>query len=382
MAQATTEQPPSARTKLKRLAYTWPLHDWNGSDSPARAGRLLAAKFDCLWGLPDSEQRPRFSAVHGDKCNLFRAAGDVGQASGVGRTVRDSSACGRHHARQDRRHQQGHQLPVRIRRTGLGHLSPARPGRGDGGGPGERAGTGLNQGDIEFYATPSSAAQGAENGLPIRIVFVAADQPVYLLVGDKGITQVSQLKGKQIAGSTPAQLPALVITTLLQADGLQPADYNIAPASNDPARAALVENHTAAAGILGPNEALPLTDQGYPVIDTALGKVYFPTIGLAVTLDSLAKRRDMVQQAVNASIETDKIITTDKDKTVAELVSQFGLSQANAAKVYDLIKPTYTAAGRTAAKAVQFQLESDAKALNKPAFQEGQIYDYSLLPKA
>src|SRR5205807_657241 len=98
-----------------------------------------------------------------------------------------------------------------------------------------------NQGDMEFMGTLPSAAQGAEKGLPIRSVFVAKDHPEYLLIGDNGISQVSQLKGKQLAGSVATQLPTLMMKRLLETDGLAFSDYTVVPVSNDSARTALVE---------------------------------------------------------------------------------------------------------------------------------------------
>lgn len=243
--------------------------------------------------------------------------------------------------------------------------------------------TGLAQGDIDFYATPSTVAQGAERGLPLKLIFVAADQPLYFLVGDMGISQVGQLKGKQIAGSPPGQLPSLVTTTLLQMGGLQPGDFTILPAANDPARAALVENHAAAAAVLGFNEMKPLTDAGHPLIDTAVGKVYFPIVGLGVTAGTLQNRRDIAQRAVDASLEADKLIVSDKDQALGVLEHDFNLKPDDASRAYDLAKPSYTANGRPSPKAVQFQLDSDAQNMSLPQpFKEDQIYDYSLLPKA
>jgi len=242
--------------------------------------------------------------------------------------------------------------------------------------------TGLNQGDIEFMGTLPSAAQGAQKGLPMRAVFVAKDHPEYLLVGDQGVSQVSQLKGKQLAGSIATQLPSLMMKRLLELDGLQFSDYTVVPVSNDSARTALVANHRVAAGILGLSQALPLMDEGHPVIDSTLSKVFWPSNGLSVTLDSLNKRRDMVQRTVDAALEATKVAAEDKDRTVGVLVKDFQLTPDQAGRLFDLMKPTYTHNGRPNPEAVRFQLETDAKAMELPQpATEAQVYDYSLLPK-
>jgi NitT/TauT family transport system substrate-binding protein len=242
--------------------------------------------------------------------------------------------------------------------------------------------TGLNQGDMEFMGTLPSAAQGAEKGLPIRSVFVAKDHPEYLLIGDNGISQVSQLKAKQLAGSVATQLPTLMMKRLLEMDGLAFSDYTVVPVSNDSARTALVENHRVAAGILGISQSLPLMDAGHPMIDSTLTKVNWPSNGLSVTLDTLTKRRDLVQRAVDAAIESTKVAAEDKERTVGVLVKDFQLSDEQAGRLFDLMKATYTTNGRPSPDGVQFQLETDAKAmeLGSPV-PPSQVYDLSLLPK-
>ena len=147
--------------------------------------------------------------------------------------------------------------------------------------------TGLASGDIDFLGTTPSAIQGAEKGLPIRVVYTAKNHPEYLLIGDTGITQVSQLKGKQLAGSNPAQLPAQMTRLLLQADGLQPRDYTILPVANDSARQAMVQNHQAAAAALGLAQSIPLLNAGHPLLDSTLEKVWFPSNGLGATLKTM-----------------------------------------------------------------------------------------------
>lgn len=241
---------------------------------------------------------------------------------------------------------------------------------------------GLTQGDLDFMGTIPGAIQGAEKGLPIRGVFVAKEHPEYLLVGDTGYTKAEQLKGKQLAGSLPGELPSLLLAKILELNGLSESDYTVISVSNDSARAALIENHRAAAGLLGLSQSLPLIDAGHPVIDSTLEKIFIPSSGLAASLDTISKRRDLTQRTVAALVEATSIIKTDKTRTVDVLVKEFKLSPDNASKLFDFMRPTYTANGRPNPKATQFQLESDAKVMGLPkVLKEEDAYDFSLLPK-
>lgn len=241
----------------------------------------------------------------------------------------------------------------------------------------------LGAGDLDFVGTIPTVVQGAEKGLPLRVVMVARDHPEYLLVGDTGISTVAQLKGKQIAGSVPTQSPTQILQQLLKLDGLQPSDYTVIPVANDTARAALLEQHKVQAGILGLAQSFPLMDKGDPLIDSTLEKIFNPSNGLGTTVANMRDRKDFVQRTVDAALEAVHVATTDKDKTVQLLVNEFGEKPENAARLFDLLKKTYAVNGRANPDGIKHQLELDAKAMELPAVKtEADVYDWSFLPKA
>jgi ABC-type nitrate/sulfonate/bicarbonate transport system substrate-binding protein len=239
----------------------------------------------------------------------------------------------------------------------------------------------LVQGELDFVGTIPVSIQAAEQGLPIRGIIVSKDHPEYLLVGDVGVTDVEQLRGKSVAGGPNTQLPAQMLTQLLTLDGLQPGDYSIASVENDSARAALLANHQVSAAIIGLAQALPLLGKGYPLIDSTLAKIYIPSNGLAASLSTLQQRRDLAQRAVNAVLEATQIAAHDKPRTMSVLTSEFGLSEPDASKLFDLMQPTYSNGGRPAAQSIHNQLTLDAQAMQlaHPATMDD-VYDFSLLP--
>lgn len=239
----------------------------------------------------------------------------------------------------------------------------------------------LLQGDLDFVGTIPTVAQGAEKGLAVRAIMVARDHPEYLLVGDIGVSTVAQLKGKEISGSVATQSPAQMLTQLLTLDGLQPSDYTVVPVSNDNARAALLEQHKVQAGILGLAQSFPLIDKGHPLIDSTLEKVFNPSNGLGASISTIRDRKDMVQRAVDATLEAVEITKTDKERTVQVLEKEFDQSPENAGRLFDLLKSTYATNGRANPEGVKLQLQLDAKAMELPAAKtEADVYDWSFLP--
>jgi ABC-type nitrate/sulfonate/bicarbonate transport system substrate-binding protein len=241
----------------------------------------------------------------------------------------------------------------------------------------------LLRGDLDFVGTIPTVVQGAEEGLPVRAILVARDHPEYLLVGDTDFSKPEQLKGKQIAGSQPTQSPTQILQQLLRLDGLQPSDYNVIPVANDNARAALVEQHQAQAGILGLAQSFPLLDQGHPLIDSSLEKIYNPSNGLGTSIATIQSRKDLVQRTVDAVLEAIELAQTDKERTVQVTEREFGIKPENAGRLFDMLKSTYAMNGRGNPEGIKYQLELDAKSMQLPAVKtEADVYDWSFLPPA
>lgn len=239
----------------------------------------------------------------------------------------------------------------------------------------------LSQNQLDFIANIPPALQGAEQGLPLRIIVVVKDHPEYVLVGDTGVTTVAQLQDKPIAGGLPTQLPAQMLSQLLSVDGLQAGQYQIVTAENDPARAALLLNHQVSAAIVGLAEALPLLDQGFPLIDDTMSKIYSPGDGLAVSVSGLQQNRDVDQRAVLAVIEGTQIAASDEARAESVLENDFGLSPSDAQQVFKLEAPTYSPSGCPSPQAVQTQIQLDTQSLGlSPTPTPSQLYDFSLLP--
>ena len=122
---------------------------------------------------------------------------------------------------------------------------------------------------------------------------------------------------------------------------------------------------------------------GYPMIDSTLEKVWFPSNGLGATLKTMRERADLTRRVVAATLEATRVTADQKDQVLPVMVKEFGFNEADASKVFDLLKPSYTSDGRAAPEAIktQIQLDHTAMQLPQPAPPE-KIYDNSFLPAA
>jgi len=236
------------------------------------------------------------------------------------------------------------------------------------------------QGQVDFLTSIASAARLAEKGQPIRVVYVAADHDDFVLVGAKGITQASQLKGKVVAGATPGSELSELAIRLLAADGLQASDYKMLYVGGGSAAVAALTNGEVSAAMLDVADAVLMHDQGYPFIDSAV-RFLLPAHGLASSLRQIEQRGPMLRRALAACREATKLVATDKAQVVPVMTKEFDLSAADAGQIFDQLKPTWVLSGRPGQDVIDEELTADQAIQKLPAKpKESDVYDFSLLP--
>src|SRR5262245_52326168 len=79
-----------------------------------------------------------------------------------------------------------------------------------------RAGIGaLLSGDLDCYTAIGSTARAALRGAPVRVGLVSLNRSDFILVANKEITSIEQLRGKVIGGYTPQGTVNVVLAELL-----------------------------------------------------------------------------------------------------------------------------------------------------------------------
>ena len=100
-----------------------------------------------------------------------------------------------------------------------------------------RAGIGaLLSGDLDCYTAIGSAARAALRGAPVRVGLVSLNRSDFILVANKEITSIEQLRGKVIGGYTPQGTVNVVLAELLRRKGLRPEEYKVVNAGHSASR--------------------------------------------------------------------------------------------------------------------------------------------------
>jgi ABC-type nitrate/sulfonate/bicarbonate transport system substrate-binding protein len=242
-----------------------------------------------------------------------------------------------------------------------------------------RAGIGaLLSGDLDCYTAIGSTARAALRGAPVRVGLVALNRSDFILVGNKEIVSIEQLRGKVIGGYTPQGTVNVVLGELLRRKGLRPGEYRVVNAGT--ARAAALSSGSVPAAMLNSVETVRLVKQGFHVLARAADELEMPQSGLGMSVTAMQSRRDFLRPVAQAVLEAIRVIATQRDKTLPVLMKQLAINQDEAGFIYDAILKGWAVDGKPTPGALKLELELDQKdaglkELPKPE----QIYDFSML---
>ena len=242
-----------------------------------------------------------------------------------------------------------------------------------------RAGIGaLLSGDLDCYTAIGSTARAALRGAPVRVGLVALNRSDFMLVANKDITSIDQLRGKVIGGYTPQGTVNVVLAELLRRKGLRPEEYKIVNAGT--ARAAALSSGSVPVAMLNSVETVRLVKQGFHVLARAADELEMPQSGLGMSITAIQTRRDFLRPVSQAVLDAIRVIVTQREKTLPVLMKQLAISQEEAGFIYDAIHKGWALDGKPTPEALKLELELDQKdaglkELPKPQ----QIYDFSML---
>lgn len=242
-----------------------------------------------------------------------------------------------------------------------------------------RAGIGaLLSGDLDGYSAVGSTARAALRGAPVRVGIVSLNRSDFILVANKEITAVDQLRGKTIGGYTPQGTVNVVLAELLRRKGLRAEEYKVVNAGT--ARAAALASGTVPAAMLNSVETVRLVKQGFRVLVRAADEIELPQSGLGMSVAALQTRRDFLRPVVQSLLEATRIISTQKEKTLPVLMKQLSINQDEASFIYDAIHKGWSVDGKPTPGALKLELELDQKDAGlKELPKAEQIYDFSLV---
>lgn len=159
----------------------------------------------------------------------------------------------------------------------------------------------LIAGEAHYHGLADSALRLAARGLPLKAIFYAADRPMYYLVAQKDIRNVSELKGKRIGVSQFGGTSDLSARLALRHYGVEPEkDALLIQIGAEGTRMAALRAGSVAAIIVPVPAVAVLKREGFNEVSFVGDVVEFASNGYTTTDQRIKEHPRDVKKAVKA----------------------------------------------------------------------------------
>ena len=192
--------------------------------------------------------------------------------------------------------------------------------------PANLASTAVLNGDIDYNGAVTGTIGAAVQGRPMKVLLFTVSKPLLFLMGQKNITDLKQLKGKKIAGSSPGGSATLLANQALKQIGLEPGkDVSVLQMSGNAAsRYAVLESGVVDASLLSVPENIIAHEKGYNELLFLGDVVEFPQNGFGTSEKRIRENPDEIYRMVRATLRGLQFIW---DKNNSEAVTNILMKQ-------------------------------------------------------
>jgi ABC-type nitrate/sulfonate/bicarbonate transport system substrate-binding protein len=236
-------------------------------------------------------------------------------------------------------------------------------------------------GQLDYTTLTTSTIEAAMVGMPLRLVAVANQQPLWGLVVRKGITQVSDLRGKKLGVSSYGGAAYGAALAVLRAHGLEAKkDVVVLATGDNTSRIAALKYGSVDAALVAAPGDIKIAEEGYRILLDA-GTIYkLPMGGVSTSLAKIQENPSEVKKTVSAVVKASKFITDpkNKDDVVNYIISFFKLDRSIAGEFYDRIVPSLSSTGIVDRDKIKLVIDSalERGLTNKPADPDA-VVDFS-----
>lgn len=170
--------------------------------------------------------------------------------------------------------------------------------------PANLASTAVLNGDVDYNGAVTGTIGAAVRGQPMKVLLFTVSKPFLFLVSKKEITDVKQLRGKKVAGSSPGGSATLIADKVLKHYGLEPGrDVSLLPMGGSAAgRFAVLETGVVDASFLSVPENIFALEKGYRELVFAGDVVEFPQNGFGTSEKKIRENPDEAYRMVRATL--------------------------------------------------------------------------------
>jgi ABC-type nitrate/sulfonate/bicarbonate transport system substrate-binding protein len=236
-------------------------------------------------------------------------------------------------------------------------------------------------GDVEAIHIMGSAIRGIIQGLPMKVLAVYNQRPLFWLATRPELKTFGDLKGKTMAVTTIGGSQQLAGNYMLRKGGIDPAKEITTIVSGDvPAQLQAQISGPVHITVLSPPTVLVARDRYKLNLLASTSDEYINFIsGIIVPEKTLRERAGLIKRTLRAMTKANRFFFTNENASAEILAKYLNVSQAIALDTYRFSRPAFTPNAIPTEKEVEEHLKSDMQFLKlKTPVQSSAVFDFSM----
>jgi NitT/TauT family transport system substrate-binding protein len=204
----------------------------------------------------------------------------------------------------------------------------------------------LASGAVDYTMVFSAVVRAAIRGAPVKVVATFIDSPTYVMLGQPGIKDVSELRKGSVAVGSYGSSGHLVAQLIAKHFGIDPeTEIKIIALGADGARLAALKEGVVEGALVAPPSDSEGKRMGFNVLVRANEIVKFPYMGLGTTVKKIAEKPDEVKRVLKALIRANQFMIKNREETIQILSDWARTDKQSAGAAYDAIRKGFSKDG-------------------------------------
>jgi NitT/TauT family transport system substrate-binding protein len=238
-------------------------------------------------------------------------------------------------------------------------------------------------GEIEYIAAGGTVLRAATTGVPVKVVMVTFDKPLFHMMARPEFKRIQDLKGKAVAVTAIAATDAVAARVMAKSAGLNPdQDITVIGAGSTANAFAMLQGGGAAAAMLSVPFNFKAEEAGYRSLGNAADHLRTVLAALGTSDARLKSNPGQVRRVIRAALRGMEFARepANQEKIMAFVTEDFQLDRKTAeASLREIVK-LFPKDGMTSDDAIRVDIElMREQAKIKNAVPTSQVLDYSLL---
>jgi NitT/TauT family transport system substrate-binding protein len=254
--------------------------------------------------------------------------------------------------------------------------------------PANLASTAVLTGNLDYNGAPTGVIGAAVQDRPMKVLIFTVARPLEFLMSKKEITEISQLRGKKIAGSSPGGTVTMLTKVVLKKLGLDPErDVFLNPMGGTGAsRLAALDSGVVDAAILEMPENILAQQRGYNELLFLGDFAELPQNGFGTSERKIRESPDEILKMIRATLRGLQFIWEDKNReeVLNIIMKEWKISDRKmASETFKHLSRVLTKDASVKPESVQFliDLARESAKVSRPVAVADAV-DYSFVDKA